>query len=72
MTQAAMHEAIKNEYFNVISEQNFLVLDIVIEPDTGTVCTALGNPLSGKDIKERLKKLSDLQRVSVELQIHRL
>jgi len=61
--QAALHEAIKDEYFKVISEQSFLVLDVNIEPETGTVCTALGAPLSGKDIKERLKRLSDLQRV---------
>ena len=34
-----------------------------MDQSTGIVSTALGEPLSGKDIKTRLKKLSDLQKV---------
>ena len=45
------------------SEENFLVLDLNVDATTGLVSTALGEPLDGKEIKARLKKLSDLQKV---------
>ncbi|GAX78295.1 hypothetical protein CEUSTIGMA_g5737.t1 [Chlamydomonas eustigma] len=60
--KAALHEAIKDEYFDVINEENFLVLDLNVDPVSGLVSTALGEELDGKAIKERLKKLSALQR----------
>ena len=47
------------------SEENFLVLDLNVDQDTGIVSTALGEALSGKEIKSRLKKLSDLQKVRI-------
>ncbi|GAX81960.1 hypothetical protein CEUSTIGMA_g9388.t1 [Chlamydomonas eustigma] len=60
--KAALHEAIKNEYFDVISEENFLVLDLNVDPESGLVSTALGEGLSGQEIKSRLKKLSEMQK----------
>ena len=39
------------------------VLDLNVDQTTGIVSTALGEALSGKEIKTRLKKLSDLQKV---------
>jgi hypothetical protein len=42
------------------------VLDLNVDPLTGLVSTALGEELDGKAIKERLKKLSALQRVRME------
>ena len=33
--KAALHEAIKDEYFDVISEENFLVLDLNVDTLTG-------------------------------------
>ncbi len=60
--KAALHEAIKDEYFDVVNEENFLILDINVDPISGIVTTALGEDLDGIQIKERLKKLSGLQR----------
>ena len=41
------------------------MLDLNVDQDTGIVSTALGEALSGKEIKSRLKKLSDLQKVRI-------
>lgn len=60
--RAALHENIKDQYFKVIHEQERVLQDFCVDKITGQVSTGSGKPLEPKDIRQRLKDVSDLQK----------
>jgi hypothetical protein len=60
--RAALHENIKDVYFKVIHEQERVLQDFCVDKITGQVSTGAGKNLEPKDIRQRLKDVSDLQR----------